>query len=262
MVWLSAPGTTRGQQMDGPNIRPCQHADERVACANRGYRTRAPACRCVPACPRPSSPLTQDARSGVPGCYERPATNGSTSPNLNLFACCRLPTARPWRRWKRLTSAPNVLSTGPGEGGDHAARRGLDRRVNGGDIRACSVRGAEEVDGEADRASWLDLMLDIGRDALRIIGLNDHVGWRIGAGDETQRSGFDAQATPGPARHSMERRRASGMVLSSHVAVVRTTTRPSGSSQRSQAGQFSIVPIRRSRSAASPTQGAGRNGGR
>lgn len=46
-------------------------------------------------------------------------------------------------------------------------------------------------------------MLDIGRDALRSIGLDDHVGERIGAGEETERSGLDAQAAPGPARHSM-----------------------------------------------------------
>lgn len=37
------------------------------------------------------------------------------------------------------------------------------------------------------------------------------------------------------------RRSASGIVRSSHVAVVRTTIRPSGSSQRSHNGQFSVV---------------------
>lgn len=63
--------------------------------------------------------------------------------------------------------------------------------------------GAKEFDDEAGRALGFDVMLDIGRDALREIGLNDHVGDRIGASNETQRSIFDAQTTPRPARYSM-----------------------------------------------------------
>jgi hypothetical protein len=48
-------------------------------------------------------------------------------------------------------------------------------------------------------------MLDIGRDALRTIGLDDHVSERIGAGDETERSGLDARGRSGRQRRWPDR---------------------------------------------------------
>jgi len=72
-----------------------------------------------------------------------------------------------------------------------------------GDVWVSSDPGAEEVDGEACRPSRLDVMLDVGRNALRKVRLDDHVSHRIRASNEPQRPGFDTQATPRPSRHSM-----------------------------------------------------------
>src|SRR5687768_3379334 len=47
---------------------------------------------------------------------------------------------------------------------------------------AGSPGGTEEVDGEADGAQGLDLVLDVGRDGLGVTGTQDGVGHRVGPG--------------------------------------------------------------------------------
>ena len=64
-----------------------------------------------------------------------------------------------------------------------------------------------------------------------------------------------------PAATRWARRRPAGIVRPSHVAVVRTTSRSSGSSARSHRGQSNAVPTRCDRARSSKTHGVDRKGG-
>src|SRR4029453_8428069 len=71
-----------------------------------------------------------------------------------------------------------------------------------GPPRDSGVSGIEEFDGEARRGLWwLDEVLDVGRNALGTVEVDDGVGDRLGASNEAERSAFDEESTPRSGRH-------------------------------------------------------------
>src|SRR3954452_16731042 len=66
-----------------------------------------------------------------------------------------------------------------------------------------SLLAGEELDRKANWAIWLDEVVDVGRDPLRIAGLDHDVGHRVRLGDEVEPSPTDPQSPPRSAGQSV-----------------------------------------------------------